>query len=77
MTVSFERTLSMYNDPKDPGYTSNQEKDTPDARPLYESESDKRNNDPAGHRPRLPDTEGENVDPDDELNPYIKPTHNP
>lgn len=64
-------------DPKNP--TSSDDKDLPDPRPVYQSEGDKLNEDPAGHRPRLPDTEGENLKPDDEFNPStsIKPTHNP
>lgn len=62
----------MSNDPSNPKTT---DKDLPDPRPLHESEADKLYGDPAAHRPRLPNTEGENVDPGDDLNPPPRPVH--
>ena len=62
----------MYNGPKNP-----ETNDTPDPRPVYEGEDDKLYDDPA-RRPRLPNTEGENIDDDDfDGNPPPRPTHNP
>jgi hypothetical protein len=60
----------MNSDPSNPRTT---DKDTPDPRPVHEAERDKLYGDPGARRPRLPDTEGENVDPEDGLNPPPRP----